>query len=187
MEEGMNQTERISFLKLTTDLLPPVSLILTMLGVLLSATVFKGVVRSEAFRLRNLKTGLRILVMFAFIVLLFLIAVVIRYWSSIKANEDIIYYGIGLFLAMCAGMFVRVIASNRQAGRPLFDVDASTLLFPLLFSLVVFYPIWSLAADAPRGLFPVHAAFLNGYFWESIVAGVKPPPTRSGNDDTPVE
>ncbi|PYS62126.1 MAG: hypothetical protein DMF76_09525 [Acidobacteria bacterium] len=40
--------------------------------------------------------------------------------------------------------------------------------------------VMGLAAQSPHGLFPIHAAFLNGYFWESIVSAVKPVPHGSG-------
>lgn len=118
--------------------------------------------------------GLRLLFIFLAVVLLYLVFAIVWYWDAIRAHFDLIYFGAGLFLAMIFGMFVRVMASNHQEGRPFFEVTPAKLLYPVLFSLIVFYPIWALAADAPKGLFPVHAAFLNGYFWESIVSSAKP-------------
>ncbi len=76
---------------------------------------------------------------------------------------------------MIAGMFVQGLAANYRAGRKLWDVTASQLVFPLLFALIVFYPIWALTASSSRSLFSFYAAFLNGYFWESVVTATKNP------------
>jgi hypothetical protein len=87
---------------------------------------------------------------------------------------------------MIAGMFVQVLASNYREGNPLFAIEFGRLMFPLLFSLVVFYPIWSLAAGAPQNLFVFHAAFLNGYFWESVVSAARAPTsTPEPTDNAP--
>jgi len=61
-----------------------------------------------------------------------------------------------------------------QGSPATFNVTATDLLLPLLFSIVVFYPIWAIATTAARSFFVIHAAFLNGYFWESFVAAAKP-------------
>ena len=118
--------------------------------------------------------GRLVLLAFVAIVAVFGLSSAVYYWPVIRANRADLYYGVWLFFTMVAGMFVQVVAANYRSQKPLFHVDASQLIFPLLFSLVVFYPIWSLAADAPRNLFAFHAAFLNGYFWESIVSSAKP-------------
>jgi len=52
-----------------------------------------------------------------------------------------------------------------------------------LFSLVVFYPIWALVADAPRNLFAFYAAFLNGFFWETVVANARLPSPPNGSNN----
>jgi hypothetical protein len=56
------------------------------------------------------------------------------------------------------------------------------LIFPILFSVIVFYPIWSIATTNPRGFFVFYAAFLNGYFWENVVSSIKAPPGASGSE-----
>jgi hypothetical protein len=56
----------------------------------------------------------------------------------------------------------------------MFEINAPDLLVPVFFSLIVYYSIWSVAASAPRGLFPFYAAFLNGYFWRHVVSQAKP-------------
>ena len=153
---------------------PSVPVLITVLIVLASLSTIL-IARFEGRIFSYAPPGLRVLVIFFALVGVYMILIIIRYWDSIRTNEDLIFYGGGLFLAMTFGMFVRVMARNHQEGRPFFDVEASDLIYPLLFSLIVYYPIWALAADAPKGLFPIHAAFLNGYFWESIVSSARAP------------
>lgn len=97
------------------------------------------------------------------------------YREQLRSHADDVLFAIWLVLSMIAGMFVQVLAANYRARRRLFDISRDRLIFPLLFSVIVFYPIWAVAASAPRGFFVIHAAFLNGYFWESIVSTAKPP------------
>jgi hypothetical protein len=78
---------------------------------------------------------------------------------------------------MAAGMFVQVLTTNYRHERPLLEVTPAQLVFPLLFSPIVFYPIWLVGGDRGPGAFPFYAAFLNGYFWQSVVSAVKAPPT----------
>lgn len=136
----------------------------------------KGKIETEYIlvrKWRELQPGAQLLLVFGLVTLAFGVISVIKYWDDIRQYEFSIYLGVWLFLAMVAGMFVRVLATNHESGAPIFDVNASDLVYPLLFSLVVFYPIWALAADGRGGLFPIHAAFLNGYFWESVVAAAR--------------
>lgn len=122
--------------------------------------------------------GMRILTGFTVIVFAFGLLTLKRFWPEIERNEKNLYFAAWLFLTMVAGMFVQVLASNYREGNPLFVIEAGRLVFPLLFCLVVFYPIWSLAAGAPTNLFVFHAAFLNGYFWESVVSAARAPMAR---------
>ncbi|MEX2697502.1 hypothetical protein [Rhizobium mongolense] len=119
-------------------------------------------------------SGVKILFALAGLTLAFGVFCGIYYWRSIELRPDEAIFGVALFLAMVAGMTVQVLAANYRAGNPLFSVSRDQVIFPLLFSVIVFYPIWALTAEAPKGLFPLHASFLNGYFWESIVASAKP-------------
>ena len=150
------------------------SALITLLAALFFLVRFKDrVFQADAAvlgRWGGLPAGLRLLAFFALLTLILGIFSLFRYWSDIRKHGDLIIYGAWLFLAMAGGMFVRVIASKHEAGQPMLNVTAAELVYPLLFSLIVFYPIWGLAANAPVGLFPVHAAFLNGYFWESVVS-----------------
>jgi hypothetical protein len=114
---------------------------------------------------------------FAVVVVVFGIITAWRYWERIKQNDELLIYGGWLFIAMVFGMFVQVIASNYRAGKPLFHVSAAQLIFPILFSLIVFYAVWVTASTAPPGLFSFYAAFLNGYFWESVVNTTRLPNT----------
>ena len=127
-------------------------------------------------RLRAQPPGVKFLLVFAVIVVLYLIALLVWRWEKIKANPDAILLYVGLFLMMAFGMFVQVLAHNRSTGKPLFEVTASQLIFPLLFSPIVYYPIWALAGSQSGSFFAFYAAFLNGYFWESVVSAAKVPP-----------
>jgi hypothetical protein len=116
-----------------------------------------------------------ILLVFVALTTLFGLITVVRYRDTILKNTDQLIFVAWLALVMIAGMFVQVLASNYRSGNPLLSVSASQLLYPLLFAIVVFYPIWALAASAPKNFFVIHAAFLNGYFWESVVSSAKVP------------
>src|SRR5438445_533691 len=96
-----------NFLAFVADRAVLIAAIFTAAAALLSFTSFEALPRKVL--LPRLSPGLNVLVVFALIVLLFGISAVIRYWQEIRRNEDLIYYGFGLFLAMVAGMFVRAI------------------------------------------------------------------------------
>lgn len=112
---------------------------------------------------------------FAGVVLVFGAATVWRHWDELTTSQDTLYYVGWLFIAMVAGMFVQVLSATYRAGRPLFDVTASQLTYALLFALVVFYPVWAIGASAPHTLFSFYAAFLNGFFWETVVSNARLP------------
>ena len=118
-------------------------------------------------------TGAPYLIIFALVAIAFGIFTIIYYRGRIIAEADDVIFVVGLCLAMIGGMFVQVLAANRRAGRPLLSVSRDDLLFPLLFSIIVFYPIWTITAGGPKGFLAIHAAFLNGYFWESVVSAAK--------------
>jgi hypothetical protein len=149
----------------------PLSIVAGLLTII--APLIQFITRSS----QRLPPGTKVLLVFATIVGLFGLIVLRTYWPQIMDpnNRDNVLFAVGLVLAMIAGMFVQVIASNYKAGKPLFDVTASQLIFPTLFSIIVFYSVW-VTADATKTLFSIHAAFLNGYFWESVVSAMQPPP-----------
>jgi hypothetical protein len=155
------------------DLEPYASILITILATLLPF-------------LTRLRMGANF-ILFAFVgvVIIFGGVTIFHYWGTIVTLVDDIFFGLWLAIAMIAGMFVHVLAKNYLSGKPLFEVDRDRLLFPLLFSFVVFYPIWGVAASAPRNVFVFYAAFLNGYFWENIVANVKQPVNTDVNSTPP--
>jgi len=83
-------------------------------------------------------------------------------------------YGTFLFVVMVGGMFARYFWELFQSGKGIADANLTTLLLPLLVSLMVFYPLWTMVADAPKNFFSVVAAFQNGFFWQTIFSGLKP-------------
>jgi hypothetical protein len=124
------------------------------------------------------RRGSRLIVGYAVILVIFGAITVIHYWDMIKQQQDTAFSGVGLVLAMVGGMFVQVLTANYKAGDPLFHVTTSQLVYPLLFSPIVFYPVWMLHAGASNQgsnhVFAFYAAFLDGFFWESIVSSAKP-------------
>jgi hypothetical protein len=119
--------------------------------------------------------GSRVLICFAAIVIVFGLITLVRFWPTIRVKESDLFFWVWLFLTMAFGMFVQVIATNYRSGQRLFLVESSRLLFPLLFSIVVFYPIWGIGASGQKNFFSFYAAFLNGFFWETAVSSAKPP------------
>jgi hypothetical protein len=118
-------------------------------------------------------SGFVVIQIFAAVVFVFGGMTAYWYRAVIAANSDSIVYAAWLALVMVGGMLVQVLSAAYRQNKT-FKVTASDLLFPLLFSIVVFYPIWAIATTAARSFFVIHAAFLNGYFWESLVAAAKP-------------
>lgn len=123
--------------------------------------------------------GAAVLIAFAVLVLTFGCVTIVRYWQFIKTHGDLLFFASWLFLTMVAGMFVQTLASNYRKGKPLFSVRASQLIFPLLFSVVVFYPIWAIGSSAQQSYFAFYAAFLNGFFWETVVAAARLPASET--------
>lgn len=119
------------------------------------------------------KSGRTVLLVFLFIVLLLGVFTLIRYWNNIINDIEALLYFMWLFLTMIAGMFVQVVTSNYRNGNELLDVSMSQLVYPILFSLIVFYPVWSIGAASTQSLFSFYAAFLNGFFWETVVSSTK--------------
>ena len=84
-------------------------------------------------------------------------------------------FGVLLIGVTVAGMLARYFWELFQAGRSIADADPSVLLMPLLVSLMVFYPLWTMVSGA-RGFFLIVAAFQNGFFWQTLFSGLTPLP-----------
>lgn len=124
---------------------------------------------------RRLDPSGQLLLGFAFVVLCFGGSAAIHFWNQISVTADKMYLALGLFFTMVAGMFVQVITSNYKAGASsLFAVTTAQLVYPVLFSPIVYYAIWAVASvSSSVGLFSFYAAFLNGYFWQSVVTSAQ--------------
>jgi hypothetical protein len=120
-------------------------------------------------------SGSAVLVVFLIVVLAFGAISIFKYWSQIVANRDDLFFFGWLLLSMIAGMFARVLADNHKNGCDLLDVRASQLVYPLIFTVLVFYVVWAMVSTAPHNFFAIYAAFLNGYFWETVVSQAKAP------------
>jgi hypothetical protein len=123
-----------------------------------------------------------ILSVFALVVLAFGLLTAFLNWEKVIAEKDSLFFGAWLFLAMVGGMFAQVLWTNTKEGSDFSNVSASQLLFPLLFSIMVFYPIWAVGTSASNNFFAIYAAFVNGYFWKTVVANTKiPAPATNEN------
>jgi hypothetical protein len=120
--------------------------------------------------------GPLVLIGFGALALVFGLVCLIYYWPLVRSNAGLGLLGMGLFLVMVAGMFSQVLTTIYQTGRPFSDVTASDLIYPLLLSPIVFYPVWGATTGGTASFFAFYAAFLNGYFWRSVVAAAKPSP-----------
>jgi hypothetical protein len=131
---------------------------------------------------RQLDASGKLLLCFAGVVLCFGGSAGIHFWNQISVSGDKMYLALGLLLTMVAGMFVQVITSNYKAGASsLFAVTTAELIYPVLFSPIVYYAIWAVAsASSSAGVFSFYAAFLNGYFWQSVVTSAQKASAASG-------
>jgi hypothetical protein len=118
----------------------------------------------------SLDASSQVLLVFAGIVLYFGGSAIIHFWHQIYLTADKFYLALGLFFTMIGGMFVQVITGNYKTGAAsLFGVTTTQLIYPVMFSPIVYYAIWALASSSSAGIFSFYAAFLNGYFWQSVV------------------
>jgi hypothetical protein len=83
-------------------------------------------------------------------------------------------FGVLLVGVTVAGMLARYFWELFQSGRSVTEADPSVLLMPLLVSLMVFYPLWTMVSGAARGFFLIVAAFQNGFFWQTLFSGLRP-------------
>lgn len=138
-------------------------------------TGIAGVLFADRPTKARLQSGMVVLLAFLLVVLVLGVIVLVSNWKQVVDQRDTLLGALVLLVAMIGGMFARVIAKNYELGHDPFDVKASQLLYPLVFSVIVFYPIWVQSGSTAPSFFAVHAAFLNGYFWESVVAAVQSP------------
>ena len=121
------------------------------------------------------QSGRIVLLAFTALVLIFAVVTVVTYWEVIASNIDNVYFLVWLFFAMVGGIFAQVLVNNYRHGLPLLSVSASELVFPLLLAPIIFYSVWAVASSAPQTAFAFYSAFVNGFFWENVVASVKGP------------
>jgi hypothetical protein len=116
------------------------------------------------------RSGPKVLSIFAALVAVYGVTATVWKWPWIAAHADEFLFVGGLCLLMVAGMFVQIVSRNFHQGRALFELNASELILPVLFAPIVFYPIWIVGKSHGHDAFSLYSAFMNGYFWESIVA-----------------
>lgn len=108
-------------------------------------------------------------------VLLFAAATGFHYRSVIRGEFDSVVFMSWLFITMVAGMMARLISTQCRSSKPQAKITGIQLALPLMFSLVVFYPIWTMATAEEHTFFSFYSAFLNGFFWESVVSNAQFP------------
>jgi len=131
------------------------------------------IVREESSILPQKPKKSIVLKIFAILIATYLIIAIILNWDKVIMTKEKLLIYIGLFLIMCGGMFVSVISKNYTAQKSLFDVTDSDLLYPLLFSVFVFYPLLIMVDTEQNSKLLFYTAFMNGYFWKTIVTEVE--------------
>ena len=161
-----------------TILMEIIPILIGLGGILITFFIRRQEHLDESLDLKNLfsnieNRGASVLKWFALIVVIYATMLGILYWDIIKTIQDQLMLSFGLFISMVGGMFLQVISFNHKNKKDIFDVSAYQLLYPILFSVIVFYPIWIATKNSDSIYFSVYTAFLNGYFWESIVSSAK--------------
>lgn len=115
----------------------------------------------------------RILMGFGILIFVVIVITIVLNWGKIIGNLN---YGLNivwLFILMVTGMFSKVFIENYDKDKRRFkQIKAAELIFPLLFSIFIFYPIWSIYSSTEISFFVFYSAYINGYFWENIVLDV---------------
>ena len=137
-------------------------------------------------RLPRLQPIVVVLVVFCAVLGLSALLQFYLHWRDLKTSEArteflrTLAYGLFLFAVMVGGMFARYFWELLQSGKAVSQADVTALLLPLLVSLMVFYPLWTMVSGAPKNFFAIVAAFQNGFFWQTIFSGLKPFPGPPG-------
>ncbi len=138
-------------------------------------------------RLPRLQPIVVVLVIFFAVLGLSVLLQLYLHWRDLKTSEArneflrTLAYGLFLFAVMVGGMFARYFWELFQSRHTLAQADVTALLLPLLVSLMVFYPLWTLVSGTPKNFFAIVAAFQNGFFWQTIFSGLRPMPVLPGS------
>jgi hypothetical protein len=150
-------------------------------------TLFSPLARLLVERLPRLQPIALVLVIFFAVLGLSVLLQLYLHWRDLKTAEARIgflrtlAYGLFLFAVMVGGMFARYFWELFQSGYSLAQADVRALLLPLLVSLMVFYPLWTMVSGTPKNFFAIVAAFQNGFFWQIIFSGLNPVPVLPGS------
>lgn len=129
--------------------------------------------------LKRLPANVTILLVYGLLFLLVATVAAVRYrdWLAALLSQGNMLFLASLFLAMAGGMFTSVIAKNYREKRAFSEVTAFQLLFPLVFSPMVFFAIYLTSGKINLGQDPTFGlctAFIYGYFWERVVVALDP-------------
>ncbi|WP_221392075.1 hypothetical protein [Dyadobacter sp. NIV53] len=161
-----------------------IGILISVFATFFSKTLSYGLVKNSILGMTSPTSSARLIInIFAIIAFTLMAVSVYRDYDLIIKNIDTIIFGCWLMAAIILGMFVQVTNGNYKAGNSLmFDITASQLLYPLFFSIIVFYPTWLSSLKASDPIFPFYLAFLNGYYWKDILSNSKYKNRRQDND-----
>lgn len=113
-----------------------------------------------------------VLTVFSVVAAIAMAAALWFHWNQIKAQLPGILEAGGALVVLIAGMIARTVMSNLDAGQPPLDGGWLHWLRPLLVSPIVFGSMWFSLPKEQRSLaFLLYSAFVNGYFWQSVLEG----------------
>jgi hypothetical protein len=170
-EDGKNP-ERLTRARQVLELATAIAAMVMTLGSALGKLLFERLPKLEPF-------GVVLVVFFAFLSLSALLQLFL-FWRDLATpaarTEFLRTLAFGTFLlgVMVGGMLTRYFWELLQAGSRIVDADPSVLGLPLLVSLMVFYPLWTMVSGATKNFFAIVAAFQNGFFWQTLLSGLKP-------------
>ena len=170
-EEAKPQRGRLSRTREMLELATPLVAVLMTLG--------SALLKLAVERLPTLQPIGVVLVVFFVFLSVSAVVQLLLFWRDLgtpNARAEFLRtasFGVLLVGVTGAGMLARYFWELFQSGRSVTDADPSVLLMPLLVSLMVFYPLWTMVSGT-RGFFLIVTAFQNGFFWQTLFSGLAP-------------
>jgi hypothetical protein len=163
--------EHLTRARQVLELVTALAALVMTVGSALGKLLFERLPKLEPF-------GVVLVVFFAFLSLSTLLQLffIWRDLATPAARSEFlrtVAFGVFLFGVMVGGMLTRYFWQVLQAGGRLAEADPSELVLPALVSLMVFYPLWTMGSGATKSFFAIVAAFQNGFFWQTLLFGLK--------------
>jgi hypothetical protein len=141
-------------------------------------TVGSALVKLLVERLPTLQPIVVVLMVFFVFLSLSALLQLVLYWRDLATPDAraeflrTLAFGVFLFGVMFGGVLARYFWELFQSGRSVAGADPTRLLLPLVVSLMVFYPLWTMVSGATKNFFAIVAAFQSGFFWQTLLSGV---------------